>query len=393
METLLEVNDLWKKYSRDLSSSVKSASRELLKGISTKNKENIELRNKEFWALQGIDFTVRRGEVLAILGHNGAGKSTLLKCIAGKLRLDRGSVNTHGEIGYLLEMSAGFSPTMSGRDNVSIRGRLMGKRGKALAHYVAKVEEFSGLDEFFDMPVQFYSSGMKSRLGFSASSVISPDILIIDEVLAVGDLAFRMQCYERINEIARNAAVLFVSHSIGQVARLCDRGIYLQKGKALFDGDVQRSIAMYQEHLGIVSGKKTGYSFNKELVNYDLVVGGEVLTPGGSIEYGRNAMMNINVNRFPKNVQIRIVLKDASGGILADWNSARSKLVWPEGHGVLTVDLGRFELCPGSYGIIVQIMSESGAEHLCLSESLSFRMTGELYYAVAIQRQANWNFD
>ena len=239
METLLQVEGLWKKYSRDLNASVRYAARELLHGVRS---DDVELRKTEFWALQKIDFTLRRGEVLGILGHNGAGKSTLLKCIAGKLQVDRGRVVRKGELGHLLEMSAGFTPSMSGRDNVLVRGRLMGKRGKELEYYIAQVEAFADIAEFFDAPVQFYSSGMKSRLGFAASSVISPDILIIDEALAVGDLSFRLRCYERINEIARNAAVLYVSHSVGQVARLCNRGLYLEKGQVLLDGGVQQAI-------------------------------------------------------------------------------------------------------------------------------------------------------
>lgn len=393
METLLQVEGLWKKYSRDLNASVRYAARELLRNAVGAQAGDVALRDTEFWALREVDFTLRRGEVLAILGHNGAGKSTLLKCIAGKLRADRGRIVRRGELGHLLEMSAGFVPSMTGRDNVTVRGRLMGKRGKELERYVAQVREFAEIDEFFDAPVQFYSSGMKSRLGFAASSVIEPDILIIDEVLAVGDLGFRLRCYERINELARKAAVLFVSHSIGQAARLCNRGLYLEKGRVLFDGGVQQAISLYQDHLGAYNEKKRGHVFHPELVSFALTVDGQPWQPSQNIPYGMPMALDIDISRLPPNVQVRIVLRDASQGVLMDWNSARvASLVWPESPATLRADLGRVELCPGAYSVFVQVMSPDGVEHLCLSESVAFRVSGDYFYAIPVQRMADWQF-
>ncbi|MGF6515543.1 lipopolysaccharide transport system ATP-binding protein [Pseudomonas sp. BT76 TE3572] len=392
MSALIEVNGLWKKYSRNLGSSVKYAAKDLMRAAFLGKDVNAELRESEFWALRDMNFSLRRGEVLAVMGHNGAGKSTLLKCIAGKLVADRGSVVRHGELGYLLEMSAGFAQTMTGRDNVSVRGRLMGKSGKDLARYIEEVKEFADIDVFFDSPVQFYSSGMKSRLGFAASSVMTPDILIIDEVLAVGDLAFRLRCYERINELARNAAVIFVSHSIGQVARLCNRGVYLEKGRVLFDGGVQQAISLYQDKLGDQNEKKRGHVYHADLVSFDLKVNGELFTPGKSLGYGTAMALDIDVSRLADNVQIRVLLKDASQSVLMDWNSARCNLEWPEATSILHVDLGRAELTPGAYSFSVQVMSPDGVDHVSLSESIPFRVTGDYYYAVPVQRTAQWSF-
>lgn len=392
MTDLLQVNGLWKKYSRSLSSSVRFAARDIIKSSLGIRSDVQELRDSEFWSLRDINFTLRRGEVLGVLGHNGAGKSTLLKCIAGKLQADRGNVIRRGELGHLLEMSAGFAPTMTGRDNVSVRGRLLGKRGKELARYLDKVEEFADIGEFFDAPVQFYSSGMKSRLGFAASSVIEPDILIIDEVLAVGDLAFRLRCYERINELARNAAVIFVSHSVGQVARLCNRGIYLEKGCALFDGGIQQAISLYQDKVGDQNEKKRGNVYHADLVSFDLKVNGELFTPGKNLGYGAAMSLDIDVSRLADNVQIRVLLKDASQSVLMDWNSARCNLEWPEANSILHANLGRAELTPGAYSLSVQVMSPDGVDHVSLSESIPFRVTGDYYYAVPVQRTAQWSF-
>lgn len=386
MDKLVQVDGLWKKYSRDLRASVRYATRDLL----GKSKEK-ELRKTEFWALQDINFSLKRGDVLGIMGHNGAGKSTLLKCIAGKLRADQGEVRLNGKLGHLLEMSAGFASKMTGRDNVSIRGRLMGMSGKELDIYVDKVKEFAGIDEFFDAPVQFYSSGMKSRLGFAASSVMEPDILIIDEVLAVGDLGFRLQCYERINELARNAAVLFVSHSLGQAARLCNRGMYLEKGKVFYDGDIQHAIALYQDHLGAANERKR-HTLNPELVSFSLIADGQACNQKNSLPYAAALALEIDVSRLPQNAQIRVLLRDASQVVLMDWNSARADITWPMSASKLKVGLGNAELGPGMYSLALQIMSPDGVDHLCLSEDVSFKVSGDMYYALPVQRQAIWEF-
>lgn len=393
MTVLLEVNDLWKKYSRDLKSSVKYAARDILRSaVNVGKPDEHSLRDSEFWAIRNMNFSLRRGEVLAVLGHNGAGKSTLLKCIAGKLAADRGGVIRRGELGYLLEMSAGFSPTMTGRDNVAVRGRLMGLTGKALSAYIAEVKDFSELDEFFDSPVQFYSSGMKSRLGFAASSVMSPDILIIDEVLAVGDLSFRLRCYERVNELARNAAVIFVSHSIGQVARLCNRGIYLEKGKVLYEGGVQSAIALYQDKLGEQNEKRRGHVFHPERISFKVLVNGSELMSGVPLPYGANLALDVDISKLPRDAIIRPMLRDASGSVLLDWNSVRSGLIWPDHLTRLSADLGKVELAPGAYSLSIEVMSPDGVDHISLSESTPFRVGGSYLNAIAIQKTADWQF-
>lgn len=389
MTMLLEVKGLSKKYSRDLGASVKYASREMLFGRSDAGSK--ALRPSEFWALHDVTFSLRRGEVLGVLGHNGAGKSTLLKCIAGKLSADRGCITRKGEMGFLLEMSAGFAPSMTGRDNVTVRGRLMGKSGKALAAYVEGVKEFAELEEFFDAPVQFYSSGMKSRLGFAASSAMQPDILIIDEVLAVGDLAFRLRCYERINEMARNAAVIFVSHSLGQVARLCDKGIFLEKGRILLEGSAQQAIAMYQDRLGVGGKRKRSQSYNPELISVSLL-GHDVAAGEPFLAYGTPISLRIDLSSLPFGSQLRIMLRDASQSVIMDWNSVRNLPRWAEDSRVLLAHLGPLELAPGAYAIGVQAMSPDGVDHLCISEPIEFRVTGTYYNPLAIQKTAAWEF-
>lgn len=392
MEALLKVNQVGKKYSRDLGASLRTGARALLRSYVGDQSDTKTLEDREFWAVRDVSFELRRGEVLAILGHNGAGKSTLLKCIAGKLKLDAGTVTLNGRIGHLLEMSAGFEQTLTGRENVRLRGQLMNLRGKALDAYIDEVADFADLDEFFDSPLQFYSSGMRARLGFAASSAMKPDVLIIDEVLAVGDLSFRLKCYERINAMARSAAVLFVSHSLGQVARMCQRGIYLEKGRVLLDGPVQQAIAMYQDKLGSINEKTKRHVLNPELVDLTFFVSGVRVESGCQIKYAESMELDIDISRVPRNAQLRVILKDAGNTLLMDWSTVRSALEWPTSPTTVRVQLGPAELNPGSYSLSLLVSSADGIEHLCISESLTFRVVGALHYALAVQRRANWIF-
>lgn len=392
MEIVLKVKGVGKKFSRDLKASMKAGAKSVLRSYLGKGQGAVTLKEKEFWALQNVSCELQRGEVMAILGQNGAGKSTLLKCIAGKLRCDTGGIFKSGTIGHMLEMSAGFEKSLSGRENVKLRGRLLNFHGKELEKYVQEVAEFAEIGEFFDAPVKFYSSGMRARLGFAASSVMTPDILIIDEVLAVGDLGFRMKCYERINEISKNAGVLFVSHSLGQVARMCDRGLYLEKGQVIFDGNIQGAIRLYQEKLAQGNDKADRFVLNKELINLEFYVSGIKIDAGQTINYGDPILLKIDISRLPSGVQLRVLLRDAGSGLIMDWNSARSQLEWPTKANWVWAELGQVELNPGAYAISVQVMSPDGRDHLCLSSAIPFRVGGELFFANSVQKRAKWSF-
>jgi lipopolysaccharide transport system ATP-binding protein len=351
-----------------------------------------DLRDTEFWALRQINISLHRGEVLGVLGQNGAGKSTLLKCIAGQIMPDRGKISLYGHMSHLLDMSAGFAPKMTGRTNIKIRGQLMGKSGKDLKKYISSVREFADIDEFFDAPVQFYSSGMKSRLGFAASSVIDPDILIIDEALAVGDLAFRLRCYERINELTRNAAVIYVSHSLGQIARLCTKAAFLEKGRMLFQGDVQEAISRYRESQGVRHAAKKVTVLNPELTSLRLLVEDKPFEPDQNLPYGCPLKLDVDVSNLPGCAQVRVLLKDESQTLLMDWNSGRENLIWPRVPTFLRIDLGKAELAPGTYSLSVQVMSSDGRDHICLSEPVTFRLNGDQLFANPVQRLAEWEF-
>jgi lipopolysaccharide transport system ATP-binding protein len=202
----------------------------------------------ELWALRHVGFDVRSGESVALIGHNGSGKSTLLKLAAGVLRPSEGTIRIEGRISPMIEVGAGFDPDLSGRDNVFLNGALMGYSRKEMARKFDRIVEFSELAEFIDVPVKSYSSGMYARLGFAIAADVEPEILIVDEVLAVGDERFQAKCMDRIREIrASGCTIFYVSHAMETVSALCDRVLVLHHGRLAFDGAPEPAIAHYRD--------------------------------------------------------------------------------------------------------------------------------------------------
>ncbi len=211
--------------------------------------KNQELLFQEFWALKNISFNVEKGERLAILGLNGAGKSTLLKAIAGVMKPSEGTVETKGRVVPLLELSSGFDRNYTGRENIFLRGATLGFSTKYMEERFEEIVDFAEIRKFLDVPVSNYSSGMKARLCFAISTMVDPDILILDEVLSVGDAKFRKKSFAKMMSLINNqdSTVLFVSHSLAQVRKLCNRAILLEKGKLVMEGDVDEVARKYKE--------------------------------------------------------------------------------------------------------------------------------------------------
>lgn len=202
----------------------------------------------EFWALKDVSFKVEKGDRVGVLGFNGAGKSTLLKTIAGVLKPTTGSVRVSGVIAPLLELGAGFDPNYSGKENIYLYGATMGFSRKFIDEKYDEIVEFSELEEFMDAPLKSYSSGMRSRLGFAIATAVKPDVLILDEVLSVGDAAFRAKSEQRVLDMmAEGVTVLFVSHSTESVKRICNKAIILTRGQLVAQGDVDEICDIYTE--------------------------------------------------------------------------------------------------------------------------------------------------
>jgi lipopolysaccharide transport system ATP-binding protein len=244
-DVLIRVEGLSKKFCKDLKTSLWYGIKDLVLNIKG-NKNERTLRDKEFWAVKDINFELRRGECLGLIGHNGAGKSTLLKILNGLINPDSGKVTIRGRVGALIELGAGFNPILSGRENIYNNGAILGFTKKEINDKIEEIIDFSEIREFIDMPVQHYSSGMKVRLGFAVAAQMEPDVLIVDEVLAVGDLGFVLKCFKAIDTILPKTAVIFVSHSMPMISRICSQIILLSKGKVEFQGEnVSKGIDLY----------------------------------------------------------------------------------------------------------------------------------------------------
>lgn len=206
--------------------------------------------NNEFWALKDVDFEVKKGEVIGFVGSNGAGKSTLLKIVAGVMKPTKGSVEAYGNICPMIELGAGFDMELTARENIYLNGAVMGYSKKFIDEKFNEIVEFSELQDFLDVPVRNFSSGMVARLAFSVATVVEPEILIVDEILSVGDIAFQAKSEEKMrNMINGGTTVLYVSHSLESIKSICDRVIWLDHGKVVKLGKPQDVIDEYRKFI------------------------------------------------------------------------------------------------------------------------------------------------
>lgn len=209
------------------------------------------LTTKQFWALRDVSLEVRQGEVVGVMGRNGAGKTSLMKVIARVVRPSRGQVRVWGRVAPLLGLGAGFHDELTGRENVFLASAILGFPRQDVARRFDRIVAFAELEEFIDRPLRTYSSGMRARLGFAVATDVPPEILILDEVLAVGDEAFQEKCRARINQFRRDGTtVIVVSHQVATIRSLCSRALLLDHGQLLADGPVQETISRYQDLLG-----------------------------------------------------------------------------------------------------------------------------------------------
>lgn len=209
-------------------------------------------KKEEFWALKNLNFDVKSGEVVGFVGSNGAGKSTLLKIVAGVMKPTKGTVNSYGNICPMIELGAGFDPDLTARENIYLNGAVMGYSEELLDRKFQEIVDFSELHDFLDVPVKNFSSGMVARLAFSVATIVEPEILIVDEILSVGDIAFQAKSEEKMLSMIRGGTtVLYVSHSIESIKKLCDRVVWIEHGEVQMIGKTETVIEKYLEFMGV----------------------------------------------------------------------------------------------------------------------------------------------
>jgi ABC-type polysaccharide/polyol phosphate transport system ATPase subunit len=345
----VEFDRVWKKFRRGEShDSLRDLAPALVRRLLGRRTVSSELSTSDFWAVRDVSFTVRPGQALGIIGPNGAGKSTILKLLTSILRPTRGRCAVRGRIGALIEVSAGFHPDLSGRENVFLQGAIMGMPAADIARKFDAIVEFSEIAEFIDTPVKRYSSGMNARLGFSIAAHLDPDVLIIDEVLAVGDFSFQQRAFGRVRELVkRNIPVVMVSHQLERVAELCSDAILLNHGEVATEGKPADCIAAY-----VLAPSRSAAPAGETPLRV-----GEMRLPETEMRSGERMQFTVRGTlehaKLPDALEgIAIRVRSAQNGqvVFATSTARLGVMLPPNGQFELTVDL-QLNVPEGIYGI------------------------------------------
>jgi ABC-2 type transport system ATP-binding protein len=324
--------------------------------------------SEEFWALQDIDLEVPVGGTAGLLGHNGSGKSTLLKCIAGILRPTTGEIETRGRVAALLELGAGFQAELTGRENVFLNGAILGMSKRELTRRFDEIVAFAELDQFIDTQVRFYSSGMYVRLGFAIAVNVEPDILLVDEVLAVGDEAFQRKCLDRVEQFQRDGrTIVVVSHSPDLVRRICQSAAVLDHGQLASSGDPEAAVQVFRERLRITPararpGEPPPVDDRIRITAVTLEFPGSpsprYIEPGGGLQVSVKFLADVPVD----DPVFTVTLFDRGGQLLTGVSSVAEGVVTGRiaGAGEITFAFAQIPLYEGEYSITVSVTSSDG---------------------------------
>ena len=379
-EVLVKVEGLSKKFCKDLKTSLWYGVKDLVSGI-TGNHNDGTLRQKEFWAVKDISFELRRGECLGLIGHNGAGKSTLLKILNGLINPDEGSVTMRGRVGALIELGAGFNPILTGRENVYNNGAVLGFTRKEIDAKVEEIIDFSEIREFIDMPVQNYSSGMKVRLGFAVAVQMEPDVLIIDEVLAVGDIGFRLKCFKSIDEILPNTAIIFVSHNMPMVSRICNSILLMEKGHEKFYGkNTSKGIDLYYSKFSKNEFNVIFTDGTLQLNNINLIDNSLNKREISVLKWGDNFILNMRFSFKDLNLMpmFKIVIFDKEQRPVAMLDPKFENISLKKIHNSLEVTITHknLQLSKGNYTLSMNVFKDESINSILgVNHMLSFQIT------------------
>lgn len=294
-DTLITAENVSKKFCLSLKKSLWYGLQDMgSELIGRPHHNHIGLREQEFWAVKDVSFELKRGMCLGLIGRNGAGKTTLLRMLNGLIKPDSGRIEMRGRVGALIALGAGFNPILTGRENIYIAATILGLSRKEIDAGLEEIVEFAELGEFIDSPVQTYSSGMTVRLGFAISTAVKPDILLLDEVLAVGDAAFRHKCYHRIGKLMADSAVIMVSHSMDYIAQISSAVAMMRSGQATIFSDPTEGIAAYNKENAVADDRVFGA--DKVEMVYPPVRSARLLIHEQDIQYGGRLEVTVEID-------------------------------------------------------------------------------------------------
>ena len=375
-DTLIKVEGVSKKFCRSLKKSLWYGVQDLGNEIrGRRHGGNGELRPDEFWAVDDVSFELKRGECLGLIGRNGAGKTTLLRMLNGLIKPDSGHIQMRGRIGAMIALGAGFNPILTGRENIYVNASVLGVNKKETEARLEEIIDFSEIGEFVDAPVQTYSSGMQVRLGFSIASTMKPDILLLDEVLAVGDRRFRQKCFDRVADLLHSSAVIFVSHQVDQLSIVCNLGLHLSKGRPVVFSDIQSALFSYDSDLSSASSSTMRRCVDPmSSVSIDI--------SRRTISWGDGLGLKIKLKSSTRMACtiVQIFFRDSTDSIVAEWNSKnheslRSGFAINVGENILSIDIESLRLCSGRYSLTINFYEESGMYILSSVNEVSVEVT------------------
>lgn len=386
----IEVRHIWKKFHLgEMHDSLRDLVPALAGRLLGRRPARAELGKGDFWALKDVSFEVRRGETFAIVGHNGAGKSTMLKILSRILKPNRGRIQVQGKLRALIEVASGFHPDLSGRENIYLNGAILGMRRREIATKFDAIVEFSGVERFLDTPVKRYSSGMQARLGFAVAAHLDPDVLLVDEVLAVGDREFQDRCLRRMQETAEGGtAVVFVSHNLAAVQQFCHTGMLLQKGEVQTIGPIHEVVAAYVGVLQANNAAAIDLSQSPArrqravpIVRSIKLLGRDRLVPTSHIPVGDPLRIELEIEP-PKELSPPMfcyAIDDSFGrrvfSLLTTYSTSR--LPKRLGPAMVACDIDEIRLAPGLYSLSIA----AGTEQEPLMDSLDHAVTFEVVSA------------
>jgi lipopolysaccharide transport system ATP-binding protein len=327
---------------------------------------------RDFWAVRDVSFEVAHAETLGVIGRNGAGKSTLLKLLSRITAPTAGEIALYGRVAALIEVGSGFHPELTGRENVFLSGSILGMRRREIAAKLDRIVDFSGVGAFIDTPVKWYSSGMYVRLGFSIAAHLDADILLVDEVLAVGDAVFQTQCLERLNELRRaGTTMLFISHDLTSIERLCDRVVLMEQGRLVAAGDPHEVIRSYQDQalhaqaaaMADVDTPDAAGAARVEAVTFHDAAGAEI--PAASTGHPLSARVRYHASEAVPDAVVEVFYYSRDGRTLHCQQSTAIKggpLRLEPGPGLLEFAMSELGLQPGTYSVGATIRRRHGAE-------------------------------
>lgn len=380
-DLILDVESISKKYCRTTNQSTRYGMIDIINSFLGRPVFQ-ELRADEFWSVDNVSFSLKRGDCLGIVGRNGAGKSTLLKLVSKIISPDSGKLEISGRVCSLLEVSSGFHPGLTGKENIYIKGQILGLSKSEIEKKMTDIIEFSGIAEFIDTPVKGYSTGMLSRLGFSIAAHIDCDLLILDEILAVGDQNFKVKCMRYLDSIKPTTAIMFVSHNMGLVSRICNLGLYIENGRAKAFGKVDDVINQYEKTTSeSVSQKLSLTSFVKDINLYvkDSLNHKDLFQVDVSIEMTKKIHYHISVNFVNKN---NIICLSVFSPILYSELSRNS----------IRLKINSLLLNTGTYHLNINIWDKSKAGLLAsFGNATKVNITGSYEYLGIYNQDAEWD--